>query len=87
MNTPPLARRRRPSRDTPIFGCASFYPGTGHPNRPMPAADELPPHTPGLDVFERQVLSVKALLDKGLIKYWGLSNGARAPCGVSRTGA
>ena len=44
----------------------------------MPCKDELPPHTPGIDVFERQVLSVKALLDKGLIKHWGLSNGMRA---------
>ena len=40
----------------------------------MPCKDELPPHTPGIDVFERQVLSVKALLDKGLIKHWGLAN-------------
>ena len=64
-----------PSRDTPIFGCASFYPGTkDNPNRPFAATDELPPHVPGYEVFERQVLAIKTLFDKGLIKHWGLSN-------------
>lgn len=65
-----------PSRDTTIFGCANFYPGnpSTNKNRPMPCADELPPGSPGIDVFERQVLSIKRLLDLGLIKYWGLSN-------------
>ena len=64
-----------PSRDTPVFGCASFYPGVkDNPNRPFPATDELPPHVPGYEVFERQVLAIKTLFDKGLIKHWGLSN-------------
>ena len=62
-----------PCRDTPIFGCASFYPGK-QLNRPLPFVDGLPPATPGVDTFERQVLSVKRLLDAGLIKHWGLSN-------------
>jgi len=62
-----------PSRDTPIFGCASFYPGNG-PNRPMPPGTPLEAGNPGYDLFERQVLAVKRLLDMGLIKHWGLSN-------------
>eukprot|EP00928_Gymnodinium_smaydae_P087889 TRINITY_DN72078_c0_g1_i1.p1 TRINITY_DN72078_c0_g1~~TRINITY_DN72078_c0_g1_i1.p1 ORF type:complete len:437 (-),score=89.88 TRINITY_DN72078_c0_g1_i1:194-1504(-) len=62
-----------PSRDTPVFGCSSFHPGKNK-NRPMPFVDEIPAGQLGTDVFERQVLSVKNLLDKGLIKYWGLSN-------------
>jgi len=61
-----------PARDTPVFGCASFYP-EGY-NRPMPFADKIPAGSPGYEVFERQVLSVKKLLDAGLIKHWGLSN-------------
>jgi len=61
-----------PSRDIPLFGCPSFYPD-GH-NRPMPATDKIAAGDGGMSVFERQVLSVKRLLDLGLIKYWGLSN-------------
>ena len=67
-----------PSRDTPVFGCASFY--HNGKNRPMKYVDmgkdtETPtPADGGLAVFERQVLAVKTLLDKGLIKHWGLSN-------------
>eukprot|EP00322_Chrysochromulina_rotalis_P018321 CAMPEP_0115844006 /NCGR_PEP_ID=MMETSP0287-20121206/8607_1 /TAXON_ID=412157 /ORGANISM="Chrysochromulina rotalis, Strain UIO044" /LENGTH=394 /DNA_ID=CAMNT_0003297721 /DNA_START=14 /DNA_END=1198 /DNA_ORIENTATION=+ len=66
-----------PSRDTPVFGCASFYPAPDRKfakNRPMPNADVLPAADPGYDLFERQVLAVKKLLDAGLIKHWGLSN-------------
>ena len=61
-----------PSRDTPVFGCASFY--HNGKNRPMKYVDmgkdtETPtPADGGLAVFERQVLAVKTLLDKGLIK-------------------
>ena len=55
----------------PIFGCASFYPGGF--NRPMPHADTLPAGEPGYEMFERQLLSVKRLLDLGLIRHWGLS--------------
>lgn len=61
-----------PSRDCPIFGCASFYPEGM--NRPMPFADKIPAGQPGYDVFERQCLGIKKLLDAKLIKYWGLSN-------------
>jgi len=61
-----------PSRDVPIFGCPSFYPD-GH-NRPMAFVDKIAAGDGGMSVFERQVLSVKRLLDMGLIKYWGLSN-------------
>ena len=61
-----------PTRDTPVFGCASFYPESK--NRPMPAADTLKAGDPGYEMFERQVLAVKRLLDKKLIKHWGLSN-------------
>jgi len=61
-----------PSRDTPVFGCAHFYPK--NKARGPPFADEIPAGEPGYDVFERQVLSVKRLLDLGLIKHWGLSN-------------
>ena len=71
-----------PSRDTPVFGCAMFYPepkGEGgnvkeYTNRPVPAATALPAGEAGVDVFEAQVKSVKRLLDLGLIKHWGLSN-------------
>ena len=58
-----------PTRDTPIFGCASFYPEGK--NRPMPFVDMGPetktptPVDGGMGVFERQVLSVKVRL-KGL---------------------
>ena len=38
-------------------------------DRPMPAADKGE-----LEIFEQTVLSAKALIDEGLIKYWGLSN-------------
>ena len=67
-----------PTRDTPIFGCASFYP-EGH-NRPMKFVDMGPktatptPKDGGMAVFERQVKAVGNLLKKGLIKHWGLSN-------------
>ena len=40
----------------------------------MPFSDEIPAGSPGYDLFERQVAAVKRLLDKGLIKHWGLSN-------------
>jgi aryl-alcohol dehydrogenase-like predicted oxidoreductase len=56
-----------------VFGCASFYPGK-NPNRPPPITTQLEPGNPGYDVFERQVLAIKNLIDKGLIKHWGLSN-------------
>jgi len=56
-----------PTRDTPIFGCASFFPEGKE--RPMPSFDKGTPAD-----FEAQVLAVKALLDAGLIKYWALSN-------------
>lgn len=61
-----------PTRDTPIFGAATFAPCGAL--RPMPAKNHIPAGQPGADVFERQVLAVKSLLDKGLIKHWGLSN-------------
>eukprot|EP00310_Coccolithus_braarudii_P016891 CAMPEP_0183359996 /NCGR_PEP_ID=MMETSP0164_2-20130417/53941_1 /TAXON_ID=221442 /ORGANISM="Coccolithus pelagicus ssp braarudi, Strain PLY182g" /LENGTH=422 /DNA_ID=CAMNT_0025534239 /DNA_START=18 /DNA_END=1286 /DNA_ORIENTATION=- len=61
-----------PSRDCPIFGAATFAPEGKY--RPMPHKDTLPAGQPGYDLFEKQVLSVKRLLDKGLIKHWGLSN-------------
>lgn len=61
-----------PTRDVPVFGCASFYPKGV--NRLMPVADELPPGNPGYEMFERQVAAVKRLFDAGLIKHWGLSN-------------
>jgi len=70
-----------PSRDTPVFGCASFYPEGK--NRPMKYVDMGPGAAMktedflkdgGMEVFERQVKAVKKLLDKGLIKHWGLSN-------------
>ena len=79
-----------PSRDTTIFGCANFYPGnpSTNKNRPMPCADELPPGSPGIDVFERQVLSIKRLLDLGLIKYWGVRELDLNPCpSQARSGA
>lgn len=56
-----------PSRDTPVFGCAHFYP-EGQ-NRPVKFNDRGGP-----DIFEKQVLAIKKLLDAGLIKHWGLSN-------------
>lgn len=56
-----------PSRDTPIFGCASFMPDGV--NRPPKFNDRGTPED-----FEKQVLNVKKLLDAGLIKHWGLSN-------------
>jgi len=61
-----------PTRDVPVFGCASFSPKGV--NRPMPFKDELPAGNPGYDMFERQVTAVKQLFDAGLIKHWGLSN-------------
>jgi len=56
-----------PSRDTPLFGPHFFAP-KGEA-RPFPFNDEA-----GYEMFEQQVLSIKALLDAGLIKHWGLSN-------------
>ena len=56
-----------PSRDTPLFGCSSFHPDGAH--RPTPFADRGE-----ASAFEAQVLAVKALLDAGLIKHWGVSN-------------
>lgn len=67
-----------PSRDTPVFGCAQFYPNGE--NRPMKFVDmgkDTKTPTPadgGMAVFERQVKAVGKLIDKGLIKHWGLSN-------------
>jgi len=70
-----------PSRDTPMFGCAGFYP-EGF-NRPMKYVDMGEAyakerfdkgHDGGMGVFERQVSALKTLFDKGLIKQWGLSN-------------
>lgn len=56
-----------PTRDTPLFGAAVFKPDGEL--RPMPFQDKGSP-----EVFEAQVLAIKQLLDKGLIKHWGLSN-------------
>uniref|UniRef100_A0A7R9TV05 NADP-dependent oxidoreductase domain-containing protein n=1 Tax=Prasinoderma coloniale TaxID=156133 RepID=A0A7R9TV05_9VIRI len=56
-----------PTRDTPVFGCASFHPGRSH--RAVQAFDEG-----DLSVFEDQVRSIGRLLELGLIKHWGLSN-------------
>lgn len=55
-----------PTRNVPIFGCASYFP----------EGERAPKVTTdgGMDVFERQVLAVKALLDSGKVRYWGLSN-------------
>jgi len=61
-----------PSRDTPIFGAATFAPKGKL--RPMPCKDTIPAGQPGYDIFERQVLAVKSLFDKKLIRHWGLSN-------------
>jgi aryl-alcohol dehydrogenase-like predicted oxidoreductase len=57
-----------PCRDTPVFGCAHFYPDGKH--RPMPFVKDQG----GPESFERQVLGLKKLFDAGLIKHWGLSN-------------
>eukprot|EP00933_Yihiella_yeosuensis_P022330 TRINITY_DN17576_c0_g1_i1.p1 TRINITY_DN17576_c0_g1~~TRINITY_DN17576_c0_g1_i1.p1 ORF type:complete len:405 (+),score=61.35 TRINITY_DN17576_c0_g1_i1:101-1315(+) len=56
-----------PSRDVPVFGCANFYPEDQQ--RPVKFNDHGEPES-----FEKQVLSIKKLLDAGLIKHWGLSN-------------
>jgi len=56
-----------PSRDTPLFGCATFK--KEGEARPFAFADKGEP-----EAFERQVKVIKGLLDQGLIKYWGLSN-------------
>lgn len=56
-----------PTRDTPIFGCASFF--SGGKERPMPHFDKGT-----MADFEAQVLAVKGLFDAGLIKHWALSN-------------
>ena len=56
-----------PTRDTPVFGCASFHPGRSH--RAVQAFDEG-----DVSVFEDQVRSIGRLLELGLIKHWGLSN-------------
>lgn len=67
-----------PSRDTPLFGCAQFYPNGV--NRPMKFTDMGPetktptPADGGMAVFERQVKAIGRLIEKGLIKHWGLSN-------------
>lgn len=68
-----------PTRDTPVFGCAQFYPDKGA-HRPMGFVDMGPdtktptPADGGMAVFERQVKAVGRLLELGLIKHWGLSN-------------
>lgn len=56
-----------PTRDVPIFGGAQFK--LNGEDRPMGSFD-----TGKVEDFERTVLSAKALIDEGLIKYWGLSN-------------
>lgn len=56
-----------PSRDTPLFGCSSFHPDGAHRATPFADRGEA-------SAFEAQVLAVKALLDAGLIKHWGVSN-------------
>jgi len=56
-----------PTRDTPIFGCGTFFPEGEH--RPMPFADRGESAA-----FDEQVLAIKALFDAGLIRHWGLSN-------------
>jgi len=56
-----------PSRDTPLFGCASFK--KEGECRPMKFTDRGEP-----EVFESQIKVIKGLLDQGLIKHWGLSN-------------
>ena len=56
-----------PSRDTPLFGCSSFHPNGAHRATPFADRGEA-------SAFEAQVLAVKALLDAGLIKHWGVSN-------------
>ena len=66
-----------PSRDTPVFGCASFYPEGK--NRPMKFVDMgegtgTDMADGGMGVFERQVKAVGKLIKAGLIKHWGLSN-------------
>ena len=66
-----------PSRDTPVFGCASFYPEGK--NRPMTFVDMgkgtgTDMADGGMSVFERQVKAVGKLIKQGLIKHWGLSN-------------
>lgn len=48
-----------------IFGWGSYVPGRYLSTRTSSGE---------MKVFEDQVLAVKNLLDKGLIKYWGLSN-------------
>mmetsp|Transcript_7009 Transcript_7009/g.8004 ORF Transcript_7009/g.8004 Transcript_7009/m.8004 type:complete len:411 (-) Transcript_7009:347-1579(-) len=62
-----LYQLHMPSRDVPIFGPGFFAPEGQH--RPFPFADKGTP-----EMFEKQVLAVKKLLDEGLIKHWGLSN-------------
>ena len=63
-----------PCRDTPVFGCASFHPKGEF--RPMQFVDTIESGAAdgGMATFERQVRSVGRLIDKGLIKHWGLSN-------------
>ena len=67
-----------PSRDTPVFGCAQFYPeGKNRPTKFVDMGKDTKTPNPadgGMCVFERQVKSVKRLFDLGLIKHWGLSN-------------
>jgi len=55
-----------PCRDIPLFGPASYQ---NIRNGRKTAVNKGEAET-----FEEQVLSIKSLLDAGLIKYWGLSN-------------
>jgi len=55
-----------PTRNVPVFGCASFFPDK---HRPPPSFDKGEPET-----FETQVKAIKSLFDAGLIKHWALSN-------------
>jgi len=59
-----------PSRDVLLFGPMYFSPNKeGKGELGKTHKDQGEP-----EVFEKQVLAVKALLDAGMIRYWGLSN-------------
>eukprot|EP00511_Aplanochytrium_stocchinoi_P006097 CAMPEP_0204829316 /NCGR_PEP_ID=MMETSP1346-20131115/7424_1 /ASSEMBLY_ACC=CAM_ASM_000771 /TAXON_ID=215587 /ORGANISM="Aplanochytrium stocchinoi, Strain GSBS06" /LENGTH=387 /DNA_ID=CAMNT_0051959003 /DNA_START=128 /DNA_END=1288 /DNA_ORIENTATION=- len=55
-----------PCRDVPVFGPATY--------QNIRDGRESAVNKGELETFDQQVLSVKALLDAGLIKHWGLSN-------------
>lgn len=72
-----------PTRDVPVFGCASFYPKGV--NRPSPIADMLAPGDPGVEMFERQVTPPWSTTDSSVCCTKGPSRLESTPACLRRS--